>query len=119
MAEEEEVAAVEEQLPFPLEQCTVHRQRGQCYTVTCLIYGWGSHSGKTATLHKLIYGHYLRFPKLDIAKCIPLDRIEANHPKFYASLDARRAHHASIRLSLYERWLAKSSTPQLPQLFIV
>ena len=94
MAEAEEVIAVEAQLPFPLEQCAVHRQRGQCYTVTCLIYGWGGQLGKTATLHKLIYRHYLRFPKLDITKCIPLDRIEANHPKFYASLDARRAQHA-------------------------
>ena len=75
--------------PFPLSYCTVHSSKGSCYTVTCSICGWGGKDGKTATLHKLIYGHFLSLPKQDIASCVPPDRIKANHPELWAPLQER------------------------------
>ncbi len=77
------------QQPFPLEHCIVRGSRGSCYIVTCSICGWGGEKGKSATLHKLLYGHFLSLPKNDIKGCISAERIAANYPEFYSKLQER------------------------------
>lgn len=80
-------------LPFPLEHMTVAGRKGSsCFAVKCNICGWSG----TATLHKLIYGHFLSLPKMDVVPCVKPDRLRANYPAFWEQLDAR-----------HKTWVAK------------
>jgi hypothetical protein len=84
-----------------LEKCTVHSQKGQSFLVTCKVCGWGGAQGTPVSLHKLLYGHYLKQPDIDIMHCQPDSEIQAREPEFWAKIQDRlRAFTHKRRLRL-------------------
>ena len=69
-------------LPFPLQQCEVLSSKGQTFRVSCSICGYKG----SATLPKLIYGHFLGDRKMEIRSCISRAAMQENYPDFYGEL---------------------------------
>eukprot|EP00658_Telonema_sp_P-2_P080579 TRINITY_DN8047_c0_g2_i3.p1 TRINITY_DN8047_c0_g2~~TRINITY_DN8047_c0_g2_i3.p1 ORF type:complete len:230 (+),score=51.02 TRINITY_DN8047_c0_g2_i3:46-690(+) len=85
---------------FPLEHCSDVVFRGSsCYKVKCLLCGWTG----TATLHKLLYGHFLSQKGMDIKDCIKPDRISALHPEFWTKLEDRLTAYKKKRRIKFDK----------------
>ena len=66
-------------------QCDIFEKKGSSYRARCRICGWQG----TTSNHKLLYGHYLHQKHNHIATCVTREKLQEDHPEFYATLTAR------------------------------
>ena len=66
-------------------QCDIFQKKGPSFRVRCRICGWVGTTGS----HKLIYGHYLHQKNSSITTCVTREKLQQEHPEFYATLTAR------------------------------
>ena len=66
-------------------QCDIFEKKGSSYRARCRICGWQGTTGS----HKLIYGHYLHQKNNHIATCVTREKLQEDHPEFYATLTPR------------------------------
>ena len=58
----------------------VHSQTGQSFLVTCKLCGWGGAEGTPVSLHKLLYGHYLKQAGTSQMHCLAGHEIQIKAP---------------------------------------
>ena len=83
----------ESALPFPLGMMTVRSTTNHVYRVECSICGWTG----SASLHKILYGHFLQHNDVHIGKCISRSKLEEKHQDFYAQLIEREQAYENKR----------------------
>jgi hypothetical protein len=88
---------------FALTHCDVYQMKGSSFRLKCRVCGFKV----TTSVHKLIYGHYLRQPNANIGKCVTLDRLQELHPLFHSALVEKQTKLAQKRRCgvLLECWL--------------
>ena len=66
-------------------QCDIFEKKGSSFRVKCKICGCQG----TASNHKFHYDHYLHQQGNGINVCVKREKLQQDHPEFYATLTAR------------------------------
>ena len=68
------------------QQCDVFEKKGSSYRVCCKICGFKV----TTSAHKMLSGHYLRAPTIQIHHCISREKLQEDMPEFLQALQDRQ-----------------------------